>query len=226
MEEWSLLRAQRNDIFLELQQADFNPADFHWDTDSELREQGYVVLVHSSSRFVFIVRRSGDFFEGAFAPGREFQSEEFHTTGWNNLLYYVRLWLNSLRREVVEVDLWEAFSKQTQLINSASELDGENTPFTSDEQERIAVSLNEIKQHLFTTQDLTEEQITILENRLTYLEQAATRLGRNDWINIAVGVLTNIIVAAAFAPGTAQEVLRVAGTVLSWVLRHSPTLLQ
>ncbi len=37
--------------------------------------------------------------------------------------------------------------------------------------------------------------------------QAMDRFGKKDWINLAMGTLVNIAVAAAFAPAAATELL-------------------
>ena len=63
----------------------------------------------------------------------------------------------------------------------------------------------------------TEEKNSFITLRLTHLEDASKRLGRKDWITLAMGTLTNIIVGVALAPDAARELLRNAGALLGWV---------
>ena len=44
----------------------------------------------------------------------------------------------------------------------------------------------------------------ILKSKLAYLEDAAKRHGRIDWINLSIGVLVNIAIALALDPDKAS----------------------
>jgi hypothetical protein len=67
-------------------------------------------------------------------------------------------------------------------------------------------------------------QLRFINARLAYLEDASKRLGRKDWMTIAVGIVTNIVVGAAFAPDTARELFRMAGQLFGWISSASPLL--
>jgi hypothetical protein len=56
-----------------------------------------------------------------------------------------------------------------------------------------------------------------LGRKLDDLAAAATRMGRKDWINLAVGMLTNTIVGAALNPDAAKLLFQAAGAALSWL---------
>lgn len=124
-------------------------------------------------------------------------------------------WLDALKREVQTPDLWLSISKEAALFNAASSSDYENTLFTIEEKQHIAASLSEIKEYLFQTHDVAREKQEFIENRLSYLEQATERLGRFDWLNVAVGVLTNIVVGIALNPDSVRETFRIAGFLLN-----------
>jgi len=75
--------------------------------------------------------------------------------------------------------------------------------------------LREIKDFLVDTQQLSEAQKVLTSSRLAELEEAAHRLGRKDWILIAIGTLMNIVVSAGFNPGQAQTLAHFASIALS-----------
>ena len=94
---------------------------------------------------------------------------------------------------------------------------GDNAPFLPEELERIATSIDQIRSAMRTRADLSSEQLRYLSDRLEEMRQASERLGRKDWVNLAVGTLTSIVVSAAFDPAAARTLLQAAGTALSWV---------
>lgn len=121
-------------------------------------------------------------------------------------------------------DLWSALTKEAELSRVGSEAE-DNTPFSPLELKRVAASLSEIKEYLLQThQQLAQEQIDYIEDRFRYLEEASARMGRKDWINITIGVFSNIIVGVALAPDTAREIFRIAGQVFKWVITTVPLL--
>ena len=101
------------------------------------------------------------------------------------------------------------------------EQDGSNLPFSADEIRRIAVSVDEIHVAAQTRNDVTPEQLDLLRRKLDEMTEAASHLGRRDWINLAVGTLTNIVVAAAFESGFARFLFRTAGAALQWLFGGS-----
>lgn len=68
---------------------------------------------------------------------------------------------------------------------------------------------------LRTRCQLSEAQVRVIERRLRYAEQAATRLGRVDWLNAFVGSLTGIIMDTAIHTGAAKELFRFGGQVVT-----------
>jgi hypothetical protein len=119
--------------------------------------------------------------------------------------------------ELEEPDLWSAYSADSVLMEAGSTTD-DNTPFDVAEQGKVAVSLGEVRAFLEETHKPSDEERRFIDERLKYLEDAATRLGRKDWINIAAGVISNIAVGLALSPDTARGLFHIAGQALSWLL--------
>jgi len=94
----------------------------------------------------------------------------------------------------------------------------ENSSFSPNEQVRISSAIVELKSFLLSTQQHSPEHIQFIEERLNHLDESSKRLGRKDWITLAMGTLTNIIVGVALAPDAAREFVRNAGLLLGWIV--------
>jgi hypothetical protein len=97
--------------------------------------------------------------------------------------------------------------------------DHSNSPFTAAELARIADSLQRIRLALSERPDVTPEQLDFISRKLSEMQGASERLGRKDWMNLAVGTLTSIIVTAALDRGVGKALLQAAGTALSWLFQ-------
>lgn len=65
--------------------------------------------------------------------------------------------------------------------------------------------------------DVTPPQLEFISRKLDEMRAAAGRLGRKDWMNLAVGTITSVLVTAAVASPAAKALVTVAGAALSWV---------
>lgn len=122
-----------------------------------------------------------------------------------------------VRREYLEPDLWELAQDDKRLIADNID-DFNNSPFSADEQRRISGAINELREFILSSSSYTESQCQFIEARLQHLEEASKRLGRKDWITLAMGTLTNIVVGVVLAPDAARELLRTAGALLGWIV--------
>jgi hypothetical protein len=95
--------------------------------------------------------------------------------------------------------------------------DQTNAPFSPDELRQIAVSVDRIRVEIGQRTDISPQQLAFISKKLDEMQAASERLGRKDWINLAVGTLTSVVVTAALAPPVAKALFAVAGTALSWL---------
>ena len=154
-----------------------------------------------------------------FSPGKESLVETRYSGDWPNELRAVARWLDCLKLEYQSPDLWAMVEQERQLILSASSAELDNAPFTAAEQGRISTAVNELRSYIQATSNLTQAQLEFVSDRLSHLEESASRLGRKDWITLAIGALTNIIVGVALAPDAARDLLRAANGLFSWVVK-------
>jgi hypothetical protein len=168
-------------------------------------------LVHapSGSFYRFDLRASRHYCQ--YSPGEETLVEEQYPGDWAHQHEYIWQWLRRLKREAEEPDLWAAISGESALVLGASAGGVGNAPFSSPERQRISGTLNEIREYLVATQQLSGARLAFAEERLRYLEEASSRIGRKDWVNLAYGALINIAVGAALSPQAARDAAAVGG---------------
>jgi hypothetical protein len=222
MADLDILRSQANEVLAMLQEAGIDSSQFHWeDRQSRYANRGTVsTLVHAPTSYYFKFDYSdkGKHF-AEFSPGPELPVEEQYPGNWANQRGYVVQWVQALKRELEEPDLWGSVLGETALIGRVeATADQEDAGLSAEEQARIAASLTEIREYIFTSFQLSEEQQQIVSSRLAYLEAASSRVGRKDWIILATGTLMNIAVSAALNPSAAREVFRFTGQALGWLL--------
>jgi hypothetical protein len=93
----------------------------------------------------------------------------------------------------------------------------DNDPFSPPELARIAASVQQIKQAMSERSDVSTSQIDFIARKLDDMRGASERMGRKDWMNLALGTMTSVIVTAAFTPDVAKAFLQAAGVALSWL---------
>jgi hypothetical protein len=179
-----LLTTQTNQVLQQIRTVGLDAQDFEWeDSDSNVRLRH----VPSGSYFWF----DGDLRYCYYSPGLNKRTENRQTPlGWPSQFSCVGEWLGCLRREVETPDLWGALRQERELVDASISDAEDNRPFTPAEQERIAQSLREVRDYVLKSGAYTAAQLAVLNSRLDYLESASTRVGRKDWINLAVATLT------------------------------------
>ncbi len=102
-----------------------------------------------------------------------------------------------------------------EVIELANRPGTENVAFSTAELSEIAELLHSVNEHLRNTAALTEGELSLIADKLSYLEEAAHRQGKKDWIHTAIGVVATISVGVGLAPDQA----RALGQLLSQGLR-------
>jgi len=222
-----LLKSQRNEVFLAVQASGLEPNSFEWENALSEHDSHHAVslLRHTptASYFHFDLTAGGNHW-CRYAPGSDTASHAATPGSWNQQVAHVGQWLAYLKRETEAPDLWATLSGGSTL--SAATAPGqasENTPFSPAERSRIEGSLAQIRGFLVASH-VSRDALEQIDTRLAYLGEASERLGRKDWLNVALSVVVNIILLAAVPPDTARSILEMAGNALAWVLGGSPLL--
>ena len=93
-----------------------------------------------------------------------------------------------------------------------------NYPFTSPELARIRKSIDDVRDSVRQREDLLPDQVDYISRKLDEIGDAANRVGRKDWINLAIGTLTNLVVSGAIGPDAARFLFQRMGQALGWLL--------
>src|SRR4051794_5220723 len=205
-----LLRTQEAWIFESLAAAGFDPREFDLaDGFTQDNPRPAAVLTHRPSGFYFAFarhpERSGYWVE--FSPGSDQVIGGYGTGGWDTLVVpQFPEWLSRLQRELEAPDYWKELAAERELV-SADPSVGTNAPFTPEEQVQVRRQLEEVKALVRASAALTAGQVALVEARLDYLAEGATRLGRVDWREAVVGALLGLVIQAAVPPEPVRDVL-------------------
>ena len=218
----ALIKSQRNQIFLAIKAAGVRTDEFEWSlVRSKWAAPGKVSRrTHQPTGFYFVFDSYVRKLNPRQFPASSFEAKESdvsHVNTWEQVVEVFKEWLKLVVEEHLEPDLWDSAETAKALMPQSIE-QIENTVFSADEVSRITRSINELQAHLVATGHLNAAQKSFITARLQHLNESASRLGRKDWITLAIGTLTNIVVGVALAPEAAKDVLRTAGSLLGWVL--------
>ena len=213
-----ILPTQKNELFELLRTNDLPVNQFAWETPDARFGASVPRLVHSPSGLYFEIffdegfLRSVTYFPG---PGGRKSHTEVHD--WGGVIRNAGLWATYLKRELSVPDLWASVQTEREFM-SGGPVTAANSAFDQSEKERISRSLNEIRGFLENTQKLSGVQLAIVSSQLAHLEDAANRVGRKDWLLMAIGTLMSIAVTAALSTEQAQALMHFASSSLGWLL--------
>jgi hypothetical protein len=222
MMKHQLLRSQRNEIYQATAEEGLNPADFEWIERESIQAKGLLVpsLIHRPTDFYFIFDLVGESSHWAqYSPGATSLVETQYPGSWVGQKAYALTWLRYVKREVALPDLWSVVFEEKALVEASMTANTDNTQFSKEEKLYIKDALREIREYIHKTNNLSEEQVRVVGDRFNYLEGAVERVGRKDWVNLALATMVNIILIVTIPPEPARELMRFAGQVLHSVLK-------
>ena len=79
---------------------------------------------------------------------------------------------------------------------------------SNDERIQISAGLDELQRKVEANEELTLEQRVYTARQIEYLRDASERLGRKDWLMLALGTISNLMVGVA---RTAAYAVRTGG---------------
>ena len=227
MTDYRLLKSQKNEVFLLIQEAGLSPFEFGLEECTEENENGVEFhshrLVHKPSTYALT------FGEGfvTYSPGAKRLTSWEARPNWSGMLEAVQRWLGYLKREVEAPDLWAALAEEQELLG-AEPAEAVNTPFNAEEQVQVKRAIEEIRVYITATHTLEAEPLAEINRKLDYLIDASTRLGRKDWKIICVGILVTLAISQLTPSGPGvRELFAIAWHLLRHVLGSviSPPLL-
>ena len=93
-----------------------------------------------------------------------------------------------------------------------------NKHFTPSEVLRIGKGFAAVSDAVRKREDITPEKIDYITRKLDEIVEAANRVGRKDWVNLAIGTLTNDVIGAAVGPNATKFLFQTVSQALEWIL--------
>jgi hypothetical protein len=185
-------------------------------------------LEHRASRFFYSFDYARNQYDGMdahayYSPGADERLEEGEAMSWRGHLHFVAKWAANLARELDEPDLWMT-ADSGQAFRTSSQDQNSNAPFRVEERRQVHDALQAILTYVKDNKSLSQEQLVVLDARLSYLDEATERLGKFDWRGVALSTLINIAWDLAFAPDEATHFLARCAAALAAVLKGLPQL--
>lgn len=214
-----LLKTQKNQVLELIKKTVFDPTKFKWEViGTQYAMTNMEKLIYNGTDFHFLFSYDEHGWRIDYSPGQDSPYKQELLPSWGEVLLTCAAWLYSLQDEVEAPDLWATIADEKAIVVAASGEEIENTPFTPVEQKQISAQLNEIKEYLGKTQEFNEQQAEFVNKRFDYLADAATRMRRKDWLNLAVGVITTVVIQLMFQPNVIHEIYQFIGKIFKPLL--------
>lgn len=222
----ALLTSQKNHLFKQVQDAGMDPADFEVAEDGTHRRASF--FHHPTAYYFSISIDDTTPFTISLSPGETLLKERRLSNKWENVAARFWIWLTCIRREIELPDLWDGLATGSQLVQDATEQPSDNLPFAQAELPQVRKALEEIKAYVIKTKELTETQRKIVDARFDHMEEAATRMGRKDWLSLVIGNLLGIAFSLALTGDSTRDLFgfvalvfkRILGTMLYLASPH------
>jgi hypothetical protein len=217
-----LNKRERNTIFQEIVRSKLDPAKFDLeDTDDK------VVITHESgSTFEFSRQEEPDLdfaiLEEISVPVSELPTivryrytanvmEGINETSTTSRLNFVignniPLWLREIKATVGVPDYWGEMKRSRESIAVIQRGDFENSLFGQAEQGQIAAQVQQVKKQVEELFALSSEQKTQVNEKLDEVVEAASRLGRKDWVVLFTGTILTLAITDAVTWATAHHI--------------------
>ena len=112
------------------------------------------------------------------------------------------------------------------LVDVADTDSVDNDAFSSAELQQIADSLDKLRLNLAQSSEFNSKQLELINDKLKEIKDTSHRLGRKDWTNYAIAVLSNLCIAAAFSDKAYAIFVASVKDAFMWLSDKAPTLFQ
>lgn len=200
-----ILTTHQNEILEAIRAVALDPADFEWTERRSFWSQRQAPrLAHKPTGYYFMVDFGAIGVAVEYSPADDRPKTSYTLDGWAQVRLLVDRWLNSLVREHTAPDLWAELTRRREMLAGDAD-EAENRPFEPGELERVDAALAEVRELVQATYDLTQGQQEQLDRRLAYLEAAARRVGRVDWLNLVLAAIVQLIFQGVLSSDAGEE---------------------
>jgi hypothetical protein len=222
MEDLTLTKLQKNEIF-ELVINDSLPiANFHWIEENDrwdVDEFSYSVLRFQDNYYFSFFRAYCDGnFKIFYQPGYYYHHVREDIKGWENVKRNFITWLSILKRHLEEPDLWAELARYkptNELLLPTNNV----TYFTYEQVENLKITLEKIKEEIIAEFQPNVEQILKLTEQIEYLVDEAKHQKIRDWQNICLGSFMSLALSLCITPDKIDTYWKIISTGFG-VIRH------
>jgi hypothetical protein len=205
-------KERKNEIATAIQDGPFPSSDF--DT-SEASHAIYVEHMPTGSTIQIFYANDANTFQSKWLVGGEPPT----STITNGLRAPVVRWLKDIEKDLATPDLFAEIGKPPQISSLAEEDD--NRPFDASEQAEIAKWAAELKNDAGERYGIDDERLRELEEKIDYLVEASGRMGRKDWVILAVGYIGTTMLDS----GIKEQILQGLAAAIGHLFGHHMPLL-
>jgi len=151
---------------------------------------------HQSDEFYFDVDYGSnnwghDCFVVTSFPGSGPLENEGYASGWDEVVGWFENWIESVKAELTQPDPYSLLRGGSLLANQVP-MDLEGELFDSTDSQGLHEFINSIRQFVISEENPTGTETNSIDERLAYLERAASRLTKQDWAHLAYGEIFTI----------------------------------
>ena len=221
MYKYKLLKSQRNKVLQLIKSRGLDPFNFHWSTTESANEHEILVplLDYEKGEYYFQFDTLNEKNYSAFSPGENGIDQTQFPGNWDHQLRNVATWLDCLKREIDEPDLWSDIEKYRIEEDQEALARIVNEPFTVNQADQIQLGILKMRSYLEEFTKSNESQALLVNEQLDYLAEAAKRQGKRDWLHTSIGVIMSISVSLALAPNQAKDLWNILKTTLGGILQ-------
>lgn len=209
MSSQKLMRSEKNQVLQIIQEEGLDPANFEWGETKSSRahtsfayDEKVPILVYKGTEYYCIFGHKDYVYDLEFSPGKNRIVQRTATVlSWDHLLHYFREWLECLKRELAEPDLWGELLKSIQLEKITPDTTDE--PFTEPELDKISDGIETIRAYIESEFKLNAEQKEHVNQQLDYLVAELKRQGKRSWYYFMTG---NIMYLAHYLPASLEQI--------------------
>lgn len=222
-----MIKSQKNTILELITQANIEPFLFEWNQIKSSDNGGFStkqvsILNFISSAYYFIFDFKNEHHHASYSPGDDREKEENTSITWEGQLKTFKYWLNLLKREITQPDLWENLAERHNLFKPDLNPETTNEPFTDFQSEKIIMGIENTRTYLLDEFKDIFEADKLINNKLNYLIENAKKQGKKDWFYTCIGVFVSISMALAMSPDQASHLWKLFKNVVAGMLKLLP----
>jgi len=220
-----LMKSQKNEILRLIEAYGFYPNDFEWLKleKGDILSHYYIdFLKHKETGYFFQFDVSGEEHHSNFSPGGELEHEYADPGSWENQKGYFEKWLNYLRREIEQPDLWDEIRLAQEAFEKGLDPYTQNKTFNNDQITQIEVGINQILDYIKSLENVSEEQYELVKGELEYLKDASKRLVRKDWILMSITTITAIVINLSLSTEEGRVIFKILEKAVQGLIKFLP----